>query len=173
MQCLRYHQIYTYAYTMSTYLRYCLTYMRQVTTHTLDNVDAATTSILSPDILPVAEFGAMLRHIKVQLHPVMHLPISSNSTFHFNSYLMTNVFVADGQFLLLIYVPIQSRAQELQIYEIFNLSVPHGALSAKYKINNKYFGVTYDEMQTVLITEEQYSTCLHANGQFCKIYALF
>ena len=32
-QCLRYHQIYTYAHTILAYLRDCLTYMKQVATH--------------------------------------------------------------------------------------------------------------------------------------------
>ena len=42
---------------------------------------------------------------------------------------------------------------DLYIYEIFNLPVPHGNASAQYKINNKHIGVTYDEMQVVVITE--------------------
>ena len=33
----------------------------------------------------------------------------------------------------------------------------------------KYIGITYDETQAVVITEQQYSTCLHANGQFCMV----
>ena len=95
--------------------------MRQVTMHTLDYVDAAMTSILTPDILPVEELRAILRHVKVQLHPVMHVPISSDNTLHFYRYLKTYILVAAGQFLLLTDVPIQDRAQQLQIYEIFNL----------------------------------------------------
>ena len=46
MQHLRYHQIYTYACTRLAYLGDCLTYMKQVTIHTMDYVDAATTNIL-------------------------------------------------------------------------------------------------------------------------------
>ena len=42
-------------------------HMRQVTAHTLDYVDAAMASILSPDILPVEELRDMLKHIKAQL----------------------------------------------------------------------------------------------------------
>ena len=56
---------------------------------------------------------------------------------------------------------------------MFNLPVPHGNISGQYKINNKYIGVTYDEKQTVMITDQQYMICLHANGQFCKIDAPF
>ena len=83
MQCLRYHQIYTYACTILSYLRYCLTYMRQVTTHTMDDVNAAMTNILSPDILPVEVLGTMLRHIEVQVSSIMHLPISLDNRLHF------------------------------------------------------------------------------------------
>ena len=49
------------------------------------------------------------------------------------------------------------------------MPVPHGDVSVKYKINNKYKGITYDKTQMVMITEQQYSTYLYANGQFCKI----
>ena len=81
--------------------------------------------------------------------------------------------MTDGQFLLLINVPIQDRAQQLQIYETFNLQIPYSDISAQKKINNKYIGVTYDETQAVVITEQQYSTCLHANRQFWKKDAPF
>ena len=83
LHCLRYHQIYTYANTILTYLRDCLIYMRQVTTHRVDYVDAAMTNILSPDTLPVGELGTMLRHLEVQLLSIMDLPISSDNTLHF------------------------------------------------------------------------------------------
>ena len=110
----------------------------------------------------------MLRHIELQLPSIMHLPISSDKTLHFYRYVKTHLLVAEEQFLLLIDVPIQDRAQQLKIYKIFNLPVPHGDMSARYKINDKYIGITYDETQAEVITEQQYSSCLHANGQFCK-----
>ena len=73
----------------------------------MDYVDAATTNILSPDILPVADLRNMLRHTESELPPTMHLPISSDDTFHFYWYLNTHILIAEGQFLLLIDVPIQ------------------------------------------------------------------
>ena len=54
-QCIRYQQMYIYMHTILAYLRDSLTYMRQVGIHTVDNVDAATTNVLSPDILPVED----------------------------------------------------------------------------------------------------------------------
>ena len=63
------------------------------------------------------------------------------------------MLVAEEQFLLLIDVPIQNRAQQLKIYEIFTLPVAHGEVSSKYKINDKYIGITCGETQTVMITE--------------------
>ena len=104
---------------------------------------------------------------------MMHLSISPDDTLHFYWYLKIHMLVADEIFLLFIDFPIQDRAKELQIYEIFNLPVPHGDVSAQYKINNKYIGVTYDEMQAAMITKQQYSTCLHSNQQFCKIEVPF
>ena len=128
--------------TILAYLRDSLSYMRQVAICTMDYVDAATTNILSPDMLPVEELKKLLRHIESELPLTMHLPISSDDTLHFYHYPNTHVLIAEGQFLLLIIVPIQNRTQQLQISEVFNLPVSHGNLSTKYKINHIYIGVT-------------------------------
>ena len=82
-QCLRYNQIYTYTCTIFAYLRDFLIYMKQVATLTMDYVDAATTNILLPDILPVKELRGMHRHIDSQLPSIMHLPLSLDNTLHF------------------------------------------------------------------------------------------
>ena len=79
----------------------------------MDYVDAATTNILSPDIVPVEDLRNMLRHIESELPSTMHLPISSDDTLHFYQFLNTHVLIADGQFLLFIDVAIQKRAQQL------------------------------------------------------------
>ena len=97
-QHLRYHHIYTYAHTIFGYLRDCLTYMKKVTTHIIDYVDATTPNILSPDTLPVKELKGMLRHIEPQLPSIMHLSILSDNTLHFYRYLKTHVLVAEEQF---------------------------------------------------------------------------
>ena len=60
----------------------------------------------------------------------MHLPVSSDDTLDFYTYLHTNVLVMEEQFLLLIDVPIQDQAQQLKIYQVFNLLIPKGNLSA-------------------------------------------
>ena len=79
--------------------------------------------------------------------------------------------IADEQFLLLIDVPIQDHAQQLEIYEVFNLVIPHGNFSACYNINSKYLRITYDETKAVVISEQQFSTCQKVNGQFYSINA--
>ena len=120
-----------YICTILAYLRDSLTYMKQVATHMMDYVDAASTNILLPDILPVEDLRNMFRHIESELLSTMHLPISSNDTLHFYQYLSTHVLIAERQFLFLIDVPIQNRAQQLQIYEVLCLPVPHNNLSAQ------------------------------------------
>ena len=50
-QSIRYQQMYIYLCTILAYLRDSLTYIRQVAIHTMDYVGAATTNILSPEIL--------------------------------------------------------------------------------------------------------------------------
>ena len=79
----------------------------------MDYVDAPMTNILSLYILHVEELRTMLRHIKAQLPSIMDLPISSDNTFHFYGYLKTHILVADGQFQLLIDIPIEDIAEHL------------------------------------------------------------
>ena len=59
-QCIRYQNMYIYMCTILAYLRDFLTYMRQVAIHTMVYVDAATTNVLSPDILPVEDLKICL-----------------------------------------------------------------------------------------------------------------
>ena len=99
--------MYIYICTKLTYPRDLL---RQVAIHMMDYEDAATTNVLSPDILFVEDLRNMLRHIESELPSVMHLPISLHNTLHFYQYLSTHVLIADGQFLLLINVSIENRA---------------------------------------------------------------
>ena len=77
------------------------------------------------------DLRSMLRHIQSELPSTMHLPISSDDSLHFYWYLNRHVLIA-GQFILLINVPIQNRAQQLQIYEVFNLPVLHSNITAKH-----------------------------------------
>ena len=67
------------------------------------------------------------------------------------------MLVVGEQFLLLIDVSIQDRAQQLQIYEIFNLQVSHTDMSARCKINGKYIGITYDKTEAVLNSNTQHA----------------
>ena len=114
--------------------------MRQVAMQAMDYIDAAINGILSPHVLPVEDLRKMLIHIKEALPSDMHLPVSSQDTLHFYRYLCTHVLISDKQFLLLIDLPMQDCAQQLEIYEVFNLFIPHGNLSACYNIDNKYLG---------------------------------
>ena len=101
-------------------LRDSLYHMRQVAMHAMDYIDAATTGVLSPHVLPVEDLRIMLIHIEEALPLTMHVPLSPKDTLHFCRYLCTHILVTDEQFLLLINVPIQDHAQQLEIYEVFN-----------------------------------------------------
>ena len=63
----RYHQIDTIV-ALYGFLRDCLTYIRQTTTHTIGYVDVAVTNILSLDILLVEELRTMLSTLKCKYH---------------------------------------------------------------------------------------------------------
>ena len=64
--------------------------MREVTTHIMDYIDAATRGILSPHVLPAKDFGEMLSHIKETLLSTMHLPISSLHSISTDTYAPTS-----------------------------------------------------------------------------------
>ena len=98
----------------------------------------------------------------------MHLPISSEDALHFYRYLCTCILIAEKKFLLPIDVPIH-HAQQMKIYKVFNLAIPHRNFSAHYGIQNRYLGIVHDETSAVEISEDQFKTCQTANGQFCKL----
>ena len=98
--------------------------------HTMDYIGAATTGTLSPHILPIIDLKQMLSHIEETLPSTMHLPVSSEDTLHFYRYLRTHILIANQQFLLLIDVPIQDHTQQLSIYKMFTLDIPHGNFTA-------------------------------------------
>ena len=115
-----------------------------VSTHTMDYIDATTSGILSPHILPVMDLQKMLQHIADILPPTLHLPILPEDTLHFYRYPCTHVLIENKQFLLLIDIPIQDRAHQITVHQVFTLDIPHGNYSACYDINTRYFRVTTD-----------------------------
>ena len=84
-----------------------LSYIRMVSMHTMDYINAATMGTLSPHVLPIMDLKKM-SHIEETLPPTLHLPVSSEDTLHFYRYLCTHILIASEQFLLLIDVPIQN-----------------------------------------------------------------
>ena len=139
----------------------------------MDYIDAATTGTLSPHILPILDLKKMLSHKEETLLSTLHLPVSSEDTVHFYHYLCTHILIANKQFLLLINVPIQDWSQQLTIYKIFTLDIPHGNFTACYDVNTEYLRITQDETMAVEISPQQFRICQEANRQFCTILTLF
>ena len=153
-----------------------LHYLWTISTHTMayiDYIDAATSSILSPHVLPVMDLQKMLQHIADTLPPTLHLAISPEDTLHFYRYLCTYILIENKQFLLLIDIPIQDRAHQITIHQVFTLDIPHGNYSACYDINTRYFGVTKDATMGLELSTAQFQICQQANGQFCHISTPF
>ena len=122
---INYQQILLHFCSILANLRDSLYYMWQIAMHVMDYIDAATTGILSPHVLPVEDLWEMLIHIDKELPSTMHLPVSSDETLHFYRYLCTHILVAEEKFLLIINVPIQDHTQQLEIYHVFNVLIPH------------------------------------------------
>ena len=135
----------------------------------MDYIDTTTSGILSPHVLPVAYLQKMLHHIADTLLPTLHLPISPEDTLHFYRYLHTHILIENKQFLLLVDIPIQDRARQITVHQVFTLDIPHGNYSAHYDINTRYFGVTKDTTMGVELSTAQFQTCQEASGQFCHI----
>ena len=150
-------------------LRDCLHFMKQLTNHVLEYIDTATTGTLTPHLIPVPDLQRMLYKIESELPPNMHLLIPYSDPLHFYRYLRSHMLVEENQFLLLIDVPIQDRAQQIQIYKIINLPVPVVNYSMRYTVDSKYLGVTYDRTKVMDIPEDQFKLCKEANGQFCPL----
>ena len=94
-----------------------LSYIRAVSLHIMDYIDAAMTRTLSPHSLPITDLKQMLSHIEETLPSTMPLPVSSEDTPYFYRYLHAHILIANQQFLLLIDVPIQDHMQQLSIYQ--------------------------------------------------------
>ena len=127
--------------------------------HAMAYIDTATTSVLSPHVLPVEDLREMLMHIEVEVPSTIHLPVSLDDILYFYRYLHTYVLVAEEQFLLLIEIPIQDHAQQLEIYQVFNLFILRGNLSAQYDIDTRYLGISHDETKAIKISDQQFTTC--------------
>ena len=156
---LSYYQLILYIRSVLANLWDSLSYIRTVSMHNMDYVNAATTGTLSPHILPIMDLKQMLSHIEETLPPTMHLPVFSEDTLHFYCYLCTNILITNQQFLLLIDVPTQDCLQQLSIYKIFTLDIPHGNFTAHYYVNTPYLGITQDETMAVEISQHQFSIC--------------
>ena len=106
------------------------------------------TGTLSPHILPIMDLKKMLSHIEETLSSTLHLLVSSEDTLHFCQYLCTHVLITNKEFLLLIDVPIQDQSQQLSIYKILTLDIPHGNFTASFDINT-HLRITQDETMEV------------------------
>ena len=115
----------------------------------------------------------MPQHITDTLPLTLHLAISPEDTLHFYRYLHTHVLIENKQFLLLIDIPIQDRACQITIHEVFTLNIPHRNYSAHYDIKTRYFRVTKDATMGLELSTAQFLTCQQANGQFCHISTPF
>ena len=87
---LSYHQLILHIRSVMANLWDSLSYIRTVSMHTMDCVDAATTGTLSPHVLPIMDLNMMLSHIEGTLLPTLHLPVSLEDILHFYRYLCTH-----------------------------------------------------------------------------------
>ena len=135
---ISFHQLILHIRSVFAKLHHSLNYIRIVSTHTMDYIDAATSGTLSLHILPIMDLQKMLLHIEETLLSKLHLSVSSDDTLYFYRYLHTHILIANKQFLLLIDVPIQDRSQQMMIYKVFTLNIPHGNFTAHYNVTTMY-----------------------------------
>ena len=92
---LSYHQIILYIRSVLANLWDSLSYIKTVSAHTMDYIDAATTGTLSLHILPIMDLKKMISHIEETLPSTLHLSVSSEDTLHFYCYLHTHVLITN------------------------------------------------------------------------------
>ena len=80
---------------------------------------------------------------------------------------------ANKQFLLLIDVLIQDRSQQIMIYEVFKLNIPHEIFQPTMMLPLSFLGITKDETMAVKLSATQFQVCQAANGQFATYLHLF
>ena len=136
---LSYHQLVLHLKSVLANLWDSISYIRAVPMHIMDYIDAAITGTLSPHILPITDLKQILSLIEETLPTTMLLPVSSEDTLHFYRYLNTHVLIANRQFLLLIDDLIQDHTQQLSIYKIFTLDIPHRNFTERYDVRTQYF----------------------------------
>ena len=137
-------------------LRDSMHYLHTLSMHTMDYINATTSGILSPHVLPVADLQKILQHIADTLPPTLHLPISLVDTLHFYRYLHTHILIENKQFLLLIDIPIEDRACQITIHQVYTPDILHGNYSSHYNINRRYFGVTKDATMGLELSSTQF-----------------
>ena len=93
--CINYQQILLHIHPILANLGDSLYYMRQIAMHAMGYIEAATTNILSPHVLPAEDLQEMLIHMEAELPSTMHLPVSSDDTLHFYRYLCAHILVLE------------------------------------------------------------------------------
>ena len=91
---LSYYQLVLHIRSVLANLWDVLSYVRRVSMHIMDYINAYTTGTLSPHILPIMDLKQMLSHIEETLPPTMHLLVPSEDILHFYLYLHTHVLSA-------------------------------------------------------------------------------
>ena len=80
---LSYYQLVLHIRSILANLRDALSYIRTVSTLTMDYIDTATTGTLSLHTLTIEDLRQMLSHIDEALPLTMHLPVSYKDRLHF------------------------------------------------------------------------------------------
>ena len=158
---ISFHQLILHSRSVLATLCDSLCYIRMVSVHTMDYINAATSGTLSPHILPIMDLKKVLIHIEDTLPPMLHLPVSSDNILHFYRYLHTHALIANKQFLLLINIPIQDRSHQITIYKIFTLDIA-----------TKYLEITRDDTIAVELSFTNFKSAKQQMDNFAPFLHL-
>ena len=88
---ISFHQLILHIRSVFANFHDSLRYIRTVSTHTMDYIDAATSGTLSLHILPIMDLQKMLFHISETLPSTLHLSVSPDDTLQFTD-IYTHMF---------------------------------------------------------------------------------
>ena len=92
---LNYQQIVLHIQSILKNMQDSLYYMKEVAIHHMHYIDAVTTGILSPHVLPVEDLREIFSDIEETLASTVYVLISSEDPHHFYRYLHTHGLMAD------------------------------------------------------------------------------
>ncbi len=127
---------------------------------------------LTPQVIPPDQLRQLLQEIETVLPPILSLPFDpENELFNYYQYLGCYVYPGDGDFTVLIDVPLADVTSQFNVFQILTYDVPYGNTSivASYEIAHEYVAVSPDRSRISFLEDWQLHQCSSEVFHFCRM----